>query len=996
MKGNFLKAIMMAMLLLATAAASWGQEKILHYTETTGYNHNTKAVSLAMFQNMGQAHGWTIVNDDNGTQFSDLANLQTYDLVVFSNTSGSGGLSASQRANFETYINSGGSYLGIHAASDTYRHSSANGSSTGVWDWYAETVAGASVQQSPNHTNSSHTNTMTQQQPGHPALAALPSPWTKTEEYYYWQNGYLSGSFTELLQVGQTGGNSYDAPRMMAHCRDLPGGGRAFYTALGHSASNYQTDQNFIQLIENATTWILSTQSLTSGQVDVTTSGQLMTWHRVAITMDGPDQFSETGTQNPFTDIRLVAIFTGPDGRTYTVPGHYAADGQAGESGASSGSVWRVYFSPDTAGLWTWQVSCRQGNWVAIDTSQTAGTVYLPFDTLTGSFTVVQSNKNGPDNRAKGRLQYIGGRYRIHMGNHSHFLNIGADAPENFLAYWEFDQTANDGGNNYDLTGTASYGAGFAYSGDGLHHYAAHVQDWTPSDPVWHGGKGKGIIGALNYLASEGLNAFSGLLWNVGGDGDDVWPYISDNDLDRLDVSKLDQWEIVFSHADSLGMLFHAKLFETENDQDMNTQQWQLYFREMASRFGHHLAWTWNLGEENTMPAQHIRDQARLLDYWDAYDHHRVLHTYPADNWRDEQWLPQLGDPTTLTGISIQDGPNDTPDIIEQWLAASAAAGHQWVANWDEQNGASSGVQPDGSYPGAAADNHAVMRRGMWQAFIIGAEGMKCYFGYNHQHNDIDCEDFRSRDQWWDYMRHLKSVFLQVPFWAMDYVPGIDPQSNDNWGMTDGQEWWLVYRSDGDALNLNLPAGTYQLDHYRVTDGAHQSGGSISAAGQTTITQSQSSGQEWATVLHRSMGTLPIGWDYVNAHGHQVCWGAVDSDSVQVERLTGDAWQVVAVDDPAGCYEFTGCDGLQWFRLRAMNDLETQGRGVVSDAFVLRSRPMPTGGHQFPCGAEQYVVRDITGREVARGYGAAADLTGLPAGIYHVQGESTTIMAGVK
>ncbi|MEZ5397229.1 MAG: hypothetical protein R2724_31240 [Bryobacterales bacterium] len=38
--------------------------------------------------------------------------------------------------------------------------------------------------------------------------------------------------------------------------------------------------------------------------------------------------------------------------------------------------------------------------------------------------------------------------------------------------------------------------------GQVIHHYEPHVQDWKPGDPTWQGGKGKGIIGALNYLAS--------------------------------------------------------------------------------------------------------------------------------------------------------------------------------------------------------------------------------------------------------------------------------------------------------------------------------------------------------------------------------------------------------------------------------------------------------------------------------------------------------------
>jgi type 1 glutamine amidotransferase len=240
---------------------------VLHYTETTGYNHGTADDSEAMFYTLGQVHGWTITSDATGSEFSSLSNLQQYAVVVFSNTSGNSGLTATQRANFEAYIANGGSYLGIHAASDTYRHSSANGSKTGTWDWYAENVAGASVQMNPNHTSSSHTNAISQSL-SHPSSANLPSPWTKTEEYYYWQNGYLSNQFTEVLRVGQTGSNSYDAPRMVAHCRDLPGGGRAFYTSLGHSASNYSSNAQFIQLIEDAMLWVLAPQ--TSFGIDLT------------------------------------------------------------------------------------------------------------------------------------------------------------------------------------------------------------------------------------------------------------------------------------------------------------------------------------------------------------------------------------------------------------------------------------------------------------------------------------------------------------------------------------------------------------------------------------------------------------------------------------------------------------------------------------------------------------------------------------------------------
>lgn len=44
---------------------------------------------------------------------------------------------------------------------------------------------------------------------------------------------------------------------MVAHYRELPGGGRSFYTSLGHAASNYTSNQTFIRLIESALVWII-------------------------------------------------------------------------------------------------------------------------------------------------------------------------------------------------------------------------------------------------------------------------------------------------------------------------------------------------------------------------------------------------------------------------------------------------------------------------------------------------------------------------------------------------------------------------------------------------------------------------------------------------------------------------------------------------------------------------------------------------------------------
>src|SRR4030095_9876350 len=76
----------------------------------------------------------------------------------------------------------------------------------------------------------------------------------------------------------------------------------------------------------------------------------------------------------------------------------------------------------------------------------------------------------------------------------------------------------------------------------------------------------KALIGAVNYLSSKGVNAMSFMPYTAGGDGDNVWPFVDRDDKFHYDVSKLDQWQIFFDHAQAKGIYLHFKLEETEND----------------------------------------------------------------------------------------------------------------------------------------------------------------------------------------------------------------------------------------------------------------------------------------------------------------------------------------------------------------------------------------------------------------------------------------------
>ena len=309
-------------------------------------------------------------------------------------------------------------------------------------------------------------------------------------------------------------------------------------------------------------------------------------WEKLTLSFEGP-QTSEEAFDNPFLNYRLLVTFS-KDARKIVVPGFYAADGNAAESSSAKGGIWQVRFRPDEEGEWAYVASFRKGREIAISDDPMEGES-VAFDGAQGVIMVA-----GPVAGQEGRLVVGEDQYLHYHDSKRIFLKGGAGSPENFLAFRDFDGT--------ERGEVPEKRDGEATAKDGLHAYAPHVEDWKTGDPVWQGDKGKGMIGALNYLAAKGMNVVYFLSLNIGGDGKDVWPYTAYTERFRFDCSKLDQWEIIFDHMDQLGLMIHMVTQETENeklldDGDTGVQR-KLYYRELIARFAHHLKVTWNLGGE--------------------------------------------------------------------------------------------------------------------------------------------------------------------------------------------------------------------------------------------------------------------------------------------------------------------------------------------------------------------------------------------------------------
>jgi hypothetical protein len=526
--------------------------------------------------------------------------------------------------------------------------------------------------------------------------------------------------------------------------------------------------------------------------------GELKKWHRVTLAFEGVAT-SEAANPNPFLDYRLDVTFThAASGKKLTVPGHYAADGFAGETGADSGKIWRVHFSPPDSGEWMYAAAFVAGGNVAtgFGHGEPAPLNGNPLGKATGKFNVEETDKTGRDNRARGMLQYNGTRYLRWAETGAYFLKQGADAPENLFAYSDFDGDFKTDGEKDKL----------------VKNYKPHLKDWRGGDPTWQGGKGKGLIGAVNYLASEGMNAISFITMNINGDDRNVFPYTNYKERKRLDVSRLDQWEIVMDHADRMGFYLHFKTQEAENDKlldggDVGVER-KLYYRELISRFGHHLALNWNLGEENN--GQTDVQRIAMAAYFhgnDPYKHHIVIHTYPPQKAKIH--TPLLGKKSELTGLSMQGSDPKFGDVhkdVLEWVKKSTEAGKPWVVACDEPGSAQEGLMndaEDAKNPQGKGNYTDARHKALWGVLLAGGAGTEWYFGYKFDHSDLTLQDFRSRDRWWDYCRHALAFFSenQIPFHEMRSDNGQIGNSPN------GNEAGYCFAKPGDTYVVYLPKG---------------------------------------------------------------------------------------------------------------------------------------------------------------------------------------------
>ena len=205
--------------------------RILVFSKTTGFRHESIASGKAAIIKLGKEQGFHVDTTEDSGYFTEDS-LKKYKAVVFMSTTGNI-LNAPQQIAFERYIQAGGGYAGVHAAADTEYD----------WPWYGKLVGGYFLSHPKTQEAVVNVTDRTNLASSH-----LPARWKRTDEWYNYKN--LNPNVKVLASLDEStyegGKNGANHPIAWYHQFD---GGRAFYTGMGHTPESYADPLNQKQLL---------------------------------------------------------------------------------------------------------------------------------------------------------------------------------------------------------------------------------------------------------------------------------------------------------------------------------------------------------------------------------------------------------------------------------------------------------------------------------------------------------------------------------------------------------------------------------------------------------------------------------------------------------------------------------------------------------------------------------------------------------------------------
>ncbi|MTE21937.1 ThuA domain-containing protein [Streptomyces sp. TRM43335] len=212
--------------------------RITVFTRTTGYRHDSIPHGVDAFRDLAATVGLDVTATEDPEELVAALRGEDCRAVVFLSTSGVV-LTAEGRRALRSYVEGGGAFVGVHAATTTEED----------WPWYGE-LLGARFDRHP----ALQPGVVLVEDRDHPATAHLDASWPFTDEWYDFRSN-PRGRVRVLLSADEStyegGGMGEDHPLAWCHRN---AGGRVFYTALGHTEESY-ADPVFRRHLLGGLTW---------------------------------------------------------------------------------------------------------------------------------------------------------------------------------------------------------------------------------------------------------------------------------------------------------------------------------------------------------------------------------------------------------------------------------------------------------------------------------------------------------------------------------------------------------------------------------------------------------------------------------------------------------------------------------------------------------------------------------------------------------------------
>jgi len=207
----------------ARAQQPQARYNVLVFSRTTGFRHDSIPDAIAAVRALGDQHGFLVDATEDPSAFTD-ATLASYRAVIFLLTTGHI-LEPDQQAAFERYIQAGNGFVGVHSAADTEYD----------WSFYGGLVGAYFASHPEIQMASIH-----REDSSDPSTVSLPDLWMRTDEWYNFQTNPRDNADIRVLasldEASYAGGTMGDHPIAWYHSY---AGGRAWYTAGGHTSESY-------------------------------------------------------------------------------------------------------------------------------------------------------------------------------------------------------------------------------------------------------------------------------------------------------------------------------------------------------------------------------------------------------------------------------------------------------------------------------------------------------------------------------------------------------------------------------------------------------------------------------------------------------------------------------------------------------------------------------------------------------------------------------------